>query len=774
MDEIENKFKINLVFETILEDKRDKNYTYSIAVQEIINNENIEIWKIRSKQEWNLFCWEYECILNLESEVKRMKQKEIKFSNLSIRQLKSLIIESLKLNPKIELQNEINEQIIDLQLPIGVNLQYTYTIVFKKIEMGIESDNINNNYPNKDHNDSISIQLKRNIQFLHLDFNRMKSLISEENGKISNINKEIEMGKIELNNCKNELKSLNEKMKSDFEKIKIEQMQINTTSNIIPNNDNKMNDINNLIYYYSCIKKYRYVYALAFFILIFFFFVYSYQYYYFFNPLKNELEILTVKNKELMDLNTNQNIRFKIILEEHNNKFEVLSSKISLYEIDKKNYDVIFKSKIKEVSEFMKMYEEIKFKVDDFNIRFDELSLTIENEKIDHKNKFQNILDKLDSYNSLQSQVKELNNKFNEEIDKFNSILNDIKSNIISEVLNIEKKIANQNEENGKFMNIISLFEQKINELESLSETKYDVIHENLSTLEEKNLKNISYVKDEYIKDYKDLEQKINIFNEKIDNYEVLLSREINKVFEKHIIPIVISKLVERINNLIDNEIKYDLLIAIEKDKNNRILLANGKKGRSSIKANILDNSNLFSFNKNSLSLNEYNFVVEILEKMNIKLNFVYREYIATKRGFKVNDIIRAIEKKNFLLLIITIDGGERFGIITEKEFEYDKDNYKSYLNMIAIDFNNFNYYIRDLESDTGADRVGHWSTYIEFEIYFPSKYGKFMLRIVDESNINKTDTKGWKSEINFPFNTNTFYKEEFKVLEIEVYSLCK
>lgn len=81
--------------------------------------------------------------------------------------------------------------------------------------------------------------------------------------------------------------------------------------------------------------------------------------------------------------------------------------------------------------------------------------------------------------------------------------------------------------------------------------------------------------------------------------------------------------------------------------------------------------NNLEIYN-NLLNLKEYNFMKFLINKDNNKLlNLIY---LATFHGFKTDDFIKCADKKDNILLLVTINSGGRFGIFTEQGFEMGQD----------------------------------------------------------------------------------------------------
>lgn len=180
--------------------------------------------------------------------------------------------------------------------------------------------------------------------------------------------------------------------------------------------------------------------------------------------------------------------------------------------------------------------------------------------------------------------------------------------------------------------------------------------------------------------------------------------------------------------------------------------------------------NNLQIYN-NLLNLKEYNYMKFLINEDNKKLLTLI--YLATFHGFKTEDFIKCADKKDNILLLVTINSGERFGIFTEQGFEMGQDIRKTDKKMIIFDLtpsnDRFNY-----ESNSpyvGVSWIRHNTENELISLGFKIKENEFsnilFISDCDKLIVNKDDC------INKIFYKSSYpILSKFTITQIELYQI--
>ena len=93
--------------------------------------------------------------------------------------------------------------------------------------------------------------------------------------------------------------------------------------------------------------------------------------------------------------------------------------------------------------------------------------------------------------------------------------------------------------------------------------------------------------------------------------------------------------------------------------------LLNNKNNLNQIK---IDNLRIISNDikeNNLINLDDINFMAENSVKVGIKINKIKLLYLASYHGFKLDDFIKYADTKDNILLVVTLNDGERFSFLS-------------------------------------------------------------------------------------------------------------
>lgn len=218
-----------------------------------------------------------------------------------------------------------------------------------------------------------------------------------------------------------------------------------------------------------------------------------------------------------------------------------------------------------------------------------------------------------------------------------------------------------------------------------------------------------------------------------------------------------LKNLIKKFSN--DNQIK------IENSSDNNQIRNNIDKTKNIDDVRLINDKLVLKEEKNLISLEEYKFIFSKIGDQKI----ITLLYAATYHGFSLEEFFLYTNKKNNILLLVTLNDGERFGFVSDQGFEKGQD-LRNNKNMSM-----FNLTKKEFKHKTDNDthnwvRSNNQSEYVN--IGFQCKKSKMYYSILFVSNSNKNNQINcFNNDIYFS-TSSSYYKSFFTITQIELYQM--